>query len=183
MELKQWYETKELIGLPGLPGTRQGINLKAKKEEWKKRKALGVMGRAFEFHIDSLPLVTQDILKNNENTRQYISNNSTSANVDLCMDNKREVEMPEHKIHALLDEISDATKDELYSYMINRGLDRAILSNRDLRLIDLVSDLDDQEFKEIFAYIRKAKYTLLAGYKIEPEKINAEIEAERKKQV
>ncbi len=52
---KEWFSTMELAGVGGLPSTIQGINQKAKREDWKSRKRLGVQGKALEYHIDSLP--------------------------------------------------------------------------------------------------------------------------------
>lgn len=60
---KEWFQTVELIGVNGLPKTTQGVNLKAKTEDWIKRKAEGVKGRAFEYHIDSLPLEVRQALQ------------------------------------------------------------------------------------------------------------------------
>ncbi|WP_277988004.1 DNA-binding protein, partial [Vibrio sp. Vb2880] len=50
-----WFLSKQLIGLPGLPKTTQGVSLKANRENWLKRKPEGVKGRAFEYSFDSLP--------------------------------------------------------------------------------------------------------------------------------
>ncbi len=63
-ENKEWFMTTELLHLPEMPSTVSGINYKAKSEKWIKRKPDGVKGRAFEYHISSLPLSTQkQILK------------------------------------------------------------------------------------------------------------------------
>lgn len=51
---KEWFSTTELIGIGGLPTTVQGINQRAKREEWMSRKRSGVQGKAVEYHIDSL---------------------------------------------------------------------------------------------------------------------------------
>ncbi|WP_394353083.1 DNA-binding protein, partial [Metapseudomonas otitidis] len=32
--MRKWFTAKELAGLPGLPGTVQGVNLRAKREGW-----------------------------------------------------------------------------------------------------------------------------------------------------
>jgi len=60
---KSWFQTTELIGITGLPKTTQGVNLKAKTEGWTKRKAEGVKGRAYEYHIDSFPKEVQQTLR------------------------------------------------------------------------------------------------------------------------
>ncbi|MGL0958514.1 helix-turn-helix domain-containing protein [Vibrio vulnificus] len=64
MKKKEWLQTTELLGLNGMPSTIGGINYKAKAEGWVKRKAEGVKGRAFEYHIESLPTETQLALSN-----------------------------------------------------------------------------------------------------------------------
>lgn len=53
--MKEWFLTSDLVGKKGMPDTPQGVTNKARNEEWKKRKAPGVKGRAFEYHISSLP--------------------------------------------------------------------------------------------------------------------------------
>ena len=58
-----WILSKDLLGLPGIPKTPSGLKWKAEKESWDKRKPEGVKGRAFEYHITSLPMETQAYLK------------------------------------------------------------------------------------------------------------------------
>lgn len=52
---KEWFSSKELAEISGLPSTTQGINRKARTEKWRSRKRNGVQGKAVEYHIDSLP--------------------------------------------------------------------------------------------------------------------------------
>ncbi|MDR4896048.1 DNA-binding protein [Yersinia kristensenii] len=61
---QEWYLAKDLIHVPGLPSTPQGINKRAKVEGWVKRPVSvpGVRGRSFEYHIDSLPQVIRHYL-------------------------------------------------------------------------------------------------------------------------
>ncbi len=66
MKRKEWFQTTELLNIQGMPTTVGGINYKAKTEGWEKRKAEGVKGRAYEYHIDSLPKETQLALANNK---------------------------------------------------------------------------------------------------------------------
>lgn len=60
--MKEWYLVDELVGKPGMPKTNQGVNLRARKEKWEKRKPSGVKGRAFEYQIKCLPIETQEAL-------------------------------------------------------------------------------------------------------------------------
>lgn len=59
---KKWFTASELAGLPGLPSDKSSVNRKANKEGWERRQRAGVRGIAFEFHISSLPEITQKSL-------------------------------------------------------------------------------------------------------------------------
>ena len=50
-----WLSSSECAGLPGLPGTPQGVNYQARKGQWTSRARSGVKGGATEFHISALP--------------------------------------------------------------------------------------------------------------------------------
>jgi len=50
--MKEWFLSSDLMDLPSMPGTTAGISSKARKEEWKSRKARG-QKRALEYHISS----------------------------------------------------------------------------------------------------------------------------------
>lgn len=63
---KEWFQSSELVDVYGLPSTIQGINKKARAEGWLKRKPEGVQGRAFEYHIGSLPEAVQKALSASE---------------------------------------------------------------------------------------------------------------------
>jgi len=56
--MKAWFSTKELVGVAGLPGTDRGIQIMAKREDWKKQKRKGC-GGGWEYYISSLPLKVQ----------------------------------------------------------------------------------------------------------------------------
>lgn len=70
---KEWFSTNDLAGVDGLPSTKQGVNQKARREQWATRKRSGVQGKAVEYHIDSLPKRTQDVLRANENSVAYLT--------------------------------------------------------------------------------------------------------------
>jgi len=57
--MKEWFSAKELAGMPGLPGTIQGVKKAAKREGWKSRKRKG-RGGGFEYHLSALPLATRE---------------------------------------------------------------------------------------------------------------------------
>lgn len=66
--LKEWFLAKELTHIPGFPTTPQGVNKRARLENWKKRAVAvpGVRGRSFEYHIDNFSPKIQAILNNTE---------------------------------------------------------------------------------------------------------------------
>lgn len=59
---KEWFAASELLSLNGLPRTEQGLNKKARSNNWIKRKKAGVQGRALEYHYSSLPMEVQESL-------------------------------------------------------------------------------------------------------------------------
>ncbi|EMD0828609.1 DNA-binding protein [Morganella morganii] len=65
---KEWFLAKELVNIPGFPTTSQGVNKRARLENWKKRAVAvpGARGRSFEYHIDNFPVEIQAVLKNIE---------------------------------------------------------------------------------------------------------------------
>ncbi|MDR0805386.1 MAG: putative DNA-binding transcriptional regulator [Enterobacteriaceae bacterium] len=68
---KEWFSTSELAGIAGLPSTIQGINQKARREQWKSRKRSGVQGKALEYHIDSIPDKVKLVLRTHEEGAKY----------------------------------------------------------------------------------------------------------------
>lgn len=59
--MKEWYSAKDLSEVAGMPNTVQGINKKAKSENWQSRKREG-RGGGNEYHLSSLPAETQAAL-------------------------------------------------------------------------------------------------------------------------
>ncbi|QIW15824.1 transposase [Pasteurellaceae bacterium RH1A] len=58
-----WITTQDLLGLPAMPKTTQGINFRAKQENWQRRRKEGVKGNVYEYHLTSLPPETQKQLR------------------------------------------------------------------------------------------------------------------------
>jgi len=54
VNMKSWFNSSELAGLPGLPSSSRAILLKAKRENWKWRKHKG-LGGGKDFHYTALP--------------------------------------------------------------------------------------------------------------------------------
>lgn len=79
---KEWYSAKELAGMPGLPKSPQGINLKARNNNWQSRKKEGIQGKAVEYHINSLPDSVRHILMTWEDSPQYRLMNSSTVEMN-----------------------------------------------------------------------------------------------------
>lgn len=62
MIYERYYSARELTSLPGLPGTVQNINAKAKSESWPARKRAG-RGGGNEYPESCLPKITRDYLQ------------------------------------------------------------------------------------------------------------------------
>lgn len=59
---KEWFSASELAGIQGLPKTPQGINKRARTQNWQKRNKDGVQGGAVEYHYTSFPENVQQAL-------------------------------------------------------------------------------------------------------------------------
>lgn len=70
--MKEWFSSKELSSIAGMPSTIQGINRKARAENWTARKRSGVRGKALEYHIGSLPPEVKKVLFLEEESANYV---------------------------------------------------------------------------------------------------------------
>ena len=61
--LMTWFSTEELLGVGGLPASRAGIYKQAITTNWIKRQRSNTKGVTFEYHISSLPQLTQIALQ------------------------------------------------------------------------------------------------------------------------
>ena len=64
--MKEWWAVPELMSLPGMPSTPQGVRFKANTEQWQSRPRQG-RGGGKEYHISSLPAETKTTLHFREN--------------------------------------------------------------------------------------------------------------------
>ncbi len=69
---KEWIATHELIGVGGLPKTRQGLNRRAREEGWHKRRREGARGKAVEYAWQSLPEAVKRTLSLRSCTADYV---------------------------------------------------------------------------------------------------------------
>ncbi|AGH38988.1 Transposase [Bibersteinia trehalosi USDA-ARS-USMARC-189] len=61
--MKEWFSANELSGITGMPSSPQGVNKKAQREGFQKQQKIGTQGKAYEYHITSLPAETQQALR------------------------------------------------------------------------------------------------------------------------
>jgi hypothetical protein len=72
--MNEWFTSKELAGLPGCPASDRNVRILAEKGSWQTRKK--VKGKGFEYHISSLPALTQAHLQQQafkESTRREVA--------------------------------------------------------------------------------------------------------------
>ncbi|NLW34882.1 MAG: transposase, partial [Syntrophorhabdus aromaticivorans] len=63
--MNEWHSAKELAGLPGIPGTERGVQIKAQQKSWQSRPRAG-RGGGREYHISALPEATRIALLERE---------------------------------------------------------------------------------------------------------------------
>ncbi|MDW0617336.1 transposase domain-containing protein [Mannheimia haemolytica] len=63
--MNEWFSANDLAGLKGMPSSPQGVNKKARLEQWQKQQQNGKQGKAYEYHLHSLPPETQQQLRLN----------------------------------------------------------------------------------------------------------------------
>lgn len=73
---KEWFATGELLGMEGLPKSRQGLNKRARDDGWEKRRRKGVQGRGVEYSFYSLPENVQHSLSLQEQAPAYSARQS-----------------------------------------------------------------------------------------------------------
>ncbi len=81
MSQQEWYTPKELAGLPGMPGTVQGVHVRAKRDKWESRKR-AARGGGREYALSSLPPETQAALIKSETV-------ASAPNVPLAPTNNK----------------------------------------------------------------------------------------------
>lgn len=103
---KEWFATSELVGVGGLPKSRQGLNKRAREDGWEKRRRKGVQGRGVEYSIHSLP----DTVKKSLLLEIEPSSCSTKQPAALAV------------WMQIFQQLSEKERDDLISYVLRVGV-------------------------------------------------------------
>ncbi|QIQ22500.1 putative DNA-binding transcriptional regulator [Zophobihabitans entericus] len=115
---KEWFTSKELIAVDGLPSTTQGINKRARAENWKRRKRTGVQGRGVEYHMSSFPEFIQNSLRLKEDPAIYSPHVKP---LDVWV--------------SVYQELTEAEQDLIFKWVLRYGI---------RELINLITHFDDK---------------------------------------
>ena len=147
MKVQEWFTTNELLGLPGMPGTKQGITKMAGRENWQRNKPSGVKGRAYVYHIDSLPVETQTYFRSEVLQAKEIEPlNNYSKDCDT-----------------LLDRLGVDGVAFLAELVRRKGADAVLLSEQTRQIALMLEILSSDDRKEISLLINQAQYCALKG--------------------
>lgn len=103
---KEWIATHELIGVGGLPKTRQGLNRRAREEGWHKRRREGARGKAVEYAWQSLP----------DTVKKTLSLRSPPAEYQLSTQEPSSTWLEIHR------QLSSAERDFVVSFILREGV-------------------------------------------------------------
>ncbi|MCG8708738.1 putative DNA-binding transcriptional regulator [Brenneria sp. 4F2] len=103
---KEWFATNELVGVGGLPKSRQGLNKRAREDGWEKRRRRGVQGRGVEYSIHSLPDTVKKSLLLESDSPSYSEKQSATLAVWM-------------QIYSQLSEIE---RDKIISHILRVGV-------------------------------------------------------------
>lgn len=103
---KEWFATNELIGVGGLPKSRQGLNKRAREDGWEKRRRRGVQGRGVEYSIHSLPDTVKKSLLLESDSPSYSGKQSTTLAVWM----------------QIYEQLSEIERDKLISHILRVGV-------------------------------------------------------------
>lgn len=110
---KEWFATNELVGIGGLPKSRQGLNKRAREDGWEKRRRKGVQGRGVEYSIYSLPQEVQQSLHMQENSGEYLIKQADMLSVWIQIYHQLSVPEREKLIAHIMREGVSATLKQL----------------------------------------------------------------------
>ncbi|EAU5655751.1 hypothetical protein JOU96_001934 [Salmonella enterica] len=114
---REWVAVKDLLGLDGLPGTVQGIHQKAKREGWRREKAIreGIKGHEILYFIDDLPeKIKNEVLS--ENPRAGARPRQSSSGRGFSEMNTSSI------LSSFVTNLSDADKEVLLQKIFEIGI-------------------------------------------------------------
>jgi|SRR5476649_1162724 len=103
---KEWIATHELIGIGGLPKTRQGLNRRAREEGWHKRRREGARGKAVEYAWQILP----------DSVKKTLSLRSCNADYALSAQEPSTTWIEIHR------QLSSAERDFVVAFVLREGV-------------------------------------------------------------
>ncbi|MCL2898336.1 DNA-binding protein [Brenneria tiliae] len=103
---KEWFATSELVGIGGLPKSRQGLNKRAREDGWEKRRRKGVQGRGVEYSIHSLPGPVKQSLLQESDSPEYAPQQPASQAIWM----------------QIYHQLSDKERDNLIAYILRVGV-------------------------------------------------------------
>ncbi|AYH00112.1 putative DNA-binding transcriptional regulator [Pectobacterium parmentieri] len=103
---KEWFATSELVGVGGLPKSRQGLNKRAREDGWEKRRRKGVQGRGVEYSIHSLPETVRQSLLLDIEPSAYSARQPAALAVWI----------------QIYQQLSEKERDELIAYILRVGV-------------------------------------------------------------
>ncbi|ATA25408.1 Cro/Cl family transcriptional regulator [Brenneria goodwinii] len=103
---KEWFATNELVGVGGLPRSRQGLNKRAREDGWERRRRRGVQGRGVEYSIHSLPDTVKKLLLLESDSPAYAEKQSATLAVWM----------------QIYDQLSETERDKLIAHILRVGV-------------------------------------------------------------
>ncbi|WJV54498.1 DNA-binding protein [Pectobacteriaceae bacterium CE90] len=126
---KEWFATSELVGIGGLPKSRQGLNKRAREDGWEKRRRKGVQGRGVEYSIHSLPQPVQHSLLIQESSEEYVVKQPDMLAVWI----------------QIYQQLSASEREKLIGYIMREGVS-ATLRHLGLHTLDAESSISAKDF-------------------------------------
>jgi len=142
--MKWWWTAKELAGMPGMPGSKRGINKKALKEAWPHKPREG-QGGGREFPLEALPVKTQ----------QAIIEQATAEEIK---------EFPRTKILKLAPSVRNLVAlklngldDAMRGRLLKRDDTKAPISPHDMKIASLKAELVEAYTEAVEEEVRSGK--------------------------
>lgn len=82
--MKEWFSLRELLGVAGLPGTKQGLIERALREGWKRDTRTTQGGKGHVYHLASLPERAQQQLRDKHLQADLAESDHFKAGADIA---------------------------------------------------------------------------------------------------